>query len=560
MLESVHIENVVLIKKLDICFSDRFTAFTGQTGAGKSILIDSIGFICGARTGKEFIRHSEKTACVQALFSGLSRAALAHCKQYDILPDEDGYLCIYRSINSDGKNTVKINSKQVPLSLLRDISPMLINIHGQHDNQQLLVKEKHREILDRFAENDVIMQEYQKAYVEYCSVRDKISQLVTDESQKARQLEMLDFQIKEISALNLKDKDEEEKLENERKRLLNLEKITHNATIVCESLNGSSGSFCALDRIDTALSGLSNLSKITDQTDTYIDRLRNIRSEIIDIAENVQSMLEDTSENPSIKLDKIEKRLDHISRAKRKYGGDIPSILAFLENAKAEFEKLQNSEKESMLLSKKLSDCAKTLKDVGAKLKKSRIDAANILQNSVQDELKFLEMQGAKFKVEITEKKYGKDGADDIEFFVKTNSGSDFSPLSKTASGGELARIMLGIKSVIARKDGIDTLIFDEVDTGISGKTSRRIGIKLKNISEFCQVLCITHSAQIASLADSHLLVEKNDNGTETYTDVIEISGQERIEEIARIIGGINVTDSARKAAVELIGEPPLCT
>lgn len=560
MLESVHIENVALIKKLDICFSDRFTTFTGQTGAGKSILIDSIGFICGARTGKDFIRHGEKSAYVQALFSNLSETALAFCKQYDISPDEDGYLCVFRSINTDGKNVVKINSKQVPLSQLKEISPSLINIHGQHDNQQLLVKEMHRGILDKFAENQDVLQEYQKAYFDYCAVREQLSKVVIDEGQKELELQMLDFQIKDISSLNLKDEDEEERLENERKRLLNLEKITTNATAVCESINGSSGSFSAVDRIDNALLSLSNLSKVTDEVLPYIDKLRDIRSEIIDISENVSDMLGDVTENPASKLDRIENRLDDISRAKRKYGSDIKSILEFLDKAKKQFDALQNNEKDTALLNKKLSECAVVLKNAGAKLKETRITAAEILKNSVQTELSFLEMQGTQFEVRISEKKYGKDGANEIEFFVKINSGSDFLPLCKTASGGELSRIMLAIKSVIAKKDGIDTLIFDEVDTGISGKTSRRIGIKLKTIAEHCQVLCVTHSAQIASLANTHLLVTKNDDGSQTFTDVIELQNEDRIEEIARIIGGINVTDSARKAAKELILENADCT
>ena len=551
MLESIHIENIALIKSLDISFSDSFCAFTGETGAGKSIIIDSIGVICGMRVSKELIRNGESCALVEAIFT-LDSQASEKCAAVGVFPDEDGCLYISRKVCADGKSTAKINFKSVPVSLLREISPFLINIHGQHDNQELLVREKHRGIIDRYAENSKELAEYRKAFDEYCALKHEYDGIVRDEGEISRKTEILQFQINDISSLKLKP-GEEQKLLDEKRRISNIEKISRNAGIVYESLYSSGVSSSAFDSISRAIDALNALAKVTDGMDTFIDRLSEIKSEVCDIAETVIDLSDGSVSDPTAALDRIEQRLDSISRAKRKYGETEEKILEYLQKLQNELSELQNSAKRSEELLARMRTVGASLKEKSKILTESRIAAGAELERLIEKELEYLEMSKVKFKVDINSKAFSKDGADDIEFFVRTNSGQDFSPLCKTASGGELSRLMLAIKSVIAKKDGVGTLIFDEVDTGISGKTSRKIGVKLLEISKYAQVLCVTHSAQIASLAKTHFLVSKQDDGQNTFTSVTALDKDKRVEETARIIAGINVTDLSRKAALELI-------
>ena len=556
MLQSIHIENVALIKKLDIDFSPSFCSFTGETGAGKSIIIDSVGVLCGAKVSKELIRSGEDFLLVEGVFSEVGKRAFDKCEELGITPDEDGCLYISRTVKSDGKGVVRIGGKQVPLSILKAVSPLLINIHGQHDNQELLIKEKHRKLLDFFAENSNIYELYNSLFTNYCSIKKQLDEINLDESEKLRRIEMLKFQINDISSLKLKA-GEEEQLQEEKKKLLNIEKIAKNSTIVSESLYGSSG-VSACDCIDRAIDALRNLSKISDDYIVHTDTLNDIKSTLVDIAETVNDGSYEEYSNPGAVLDKVENRLDEIAKAKRKYGGDIEAVLAFLDKAKSELDELENFDRHSEQLRHELNECAVKVKEAAAKLSESRIAAGDTLKTNIEKQLKYLDMPGVKFKVNILNKPFSKDGCDDVEFFIMTNSGEGYSPLSKTASGGELSRIMLAIKSVIAEKDGVDTLIFDEVDTGISGKTSRKIGLMMSDISKVSQVLCVTHSAQICSVSDSHYLVSKHTDTERTITDVKQLSYDERVNETARIIAGIDITESAIGAAKELIDSKTL--
>lgn len=555
MLQSLHIENIALIKQLDIEFPESFSCFTGVTGAGKSILIDSISLLCGEKASKELIRNGETSAKVEGIFSDISVSSLEKCKEFDIIPDDDGIIYVSRTVTTEGKNSVKINSKPCPLSLLREISPFLINIHGQHTSQELLIKEKHKSILDSFAENENLLQDYKAQFSKYISLKKEYDSINTDETQNAREIEILKFQINDISSLKLK-LGEDQTLESERKRLSNIEKISTSAKIVYESLYGESSGISALDSVNCALDSLKNLSKYADNIDNLVDKLENIKSEIIDIAETVNDLTGDSGENPSVTLDRIQTRLDDIAKAKKKYGGDIESVLKFLDDAKQKLNLLENSSSIKEEILEKLKICATKVKQSAKILHDSRVDAATKLSKLIEDEFIYLDMPKVKFKVEIKEKPFSNDGSDDIEFFIQTNAGDGFYPLCKIASGGEMSRIMLAIKCVTAEKDGIDTMIFDEIDTGISGKTSRKIGQKLLQISKDRQVLCVTHSAQIASLSTSHFLVSKSeDDDGFTNTSVKQLSDNERIEETARIIAGINITDAARKAAIELMSK-----
>ena len=552
MLESIHIENIALIRKLDISLAEGFSAFTGETGAGKSIIIDSIGALCGNRVSKELIRAGEEYALVEGIFSGLSEETVSRMEELGIEPDEDGLLYISRRLSADGKSVCRINAKQVPSSLLKELSAFLVNIHGQHDNQDLLRREKHLSILDKYATCEKELLAYSDAYSEYKALKKEYNSISNDDAEKQRTIEMLEFQIEEIASLKLKP-DEEDELSAEKKRLSNIEKISENALTAYGALFGDNLS--AIENIDKALGCITNLAKMTDEADEYLDRLEKARSEIYDIAESVRDMAGDSEENPSARLDRIEKRLYDIYKLKRKYGPDVPSILEYLENARKRLSDIELSDIRAAELEGKIKASGEKLKSAAKSLTEVRTKAAAKLKTEIERELEFLEMGKVKFSADINPKDFASDGADDMEFMVQTNAGLPFSPLSKTASGGELSRLMLAIKSVIAKKDGIETVIFDEVDTGISGKTSRRIGIKLLETSKSSQVMCVTHSAQIASLADSHFLVSKSEKDGTTYTSVTLLDDDERINETARIISGINVTENARNAASELINE-----
>jgi len=552
MLQSIHIENIALIRRLDIDLSCGFSAFTGETGAGKSIIIDSIGALSGARISKELIRAGEEYALIEGVFCDLSDESVKRCDELGFSPDEDGYLYISRKISDDGKSVCRVNSRQVPSSVLRELSAFLINIHGQHDNQDLLKREKHLSILDKYADCSNEFDAYHQKYTEYKTLKKEYESISNDDAEKQRTIEMLQFQIEEISSLKLKP-DEEDELTVEKKRLSNIEKITENALTAYGALFGDNIS--ATENIDKAIGCITNLAKMTDDADEYLDRLEKARSEIYDIAESIKDFAEDSEENPSSRLDRIEKRLYDIYKLKRKYGSDVQSILEYLDNAQKRLSDLELSDIRASELEVKLKSAEKDLSDAAKKLTEARSKASIKLKTEIEKELEFLEMGKVKFSADIKSKPYSSDGADDMEFLIQTNTGLPFSPLSKTASGGELSRIMLAIKSVTAKKDGIETVIFDEVDTGISGKTSRRIGIKLLETSKSSQVLCVTHSAQIASLADSHFLVSKAEKDGSTYTSVALLDYESRIDETARIISGINVTENARNAASELINE-----
>ncbi len=552
MLASLHIENIALIRRLDIDFTEGFSAFTGETGAGKSIIIDSIGALCGARLSKELIRAGETYALVEGVFIDLAAPTLQRCDALGLSPDEDGALYISRKLTADGKSTARINARPVPTSALRELASLLINIHGQHDNQELLKKEKHLSVLDAYADNAEAFEAYSEAYTRYRETLEEYEALSTDEAEKQRTVEMLRYQIEEIKAVSPKA-GEEETLTAEKKRLSNIEKIAENALTAYGVLFANNLS--AAENTDKALSCLYALSKMSDGMDEYIERLEKARSELYDIAESMHDLAGDAEENPSARLDKIEQRLYDIYKLKRKYGHSCDEILAYCRNAEKRLSDLELSDIRADELEKKLKVLKNDLDSAADRLTESRHTAAEQLKVEIEREFAFLEMSKVHFAADIRQKAPTADGADDVEFLIQTNVGLPFSPLAKTASGGELSRIMLAIKSVIAKKDGVETVIYDEVDVGISGKTSRRIGIKLLQTSRDSQVMCVTHSAQIASLAHTHFLVSKHEENGSTVTDIRRLSPKERIDETARIISGIEVTTSARAAAKELIDD-----
>lgn len=559
MLYSLHIENVAVIKSVDIDFTEGFSALTGETGAGKSIIIDSINMLLGKKIEKEIIRKGESRAMVSGLFASLSDSALNQFSEIGIDADDDGNILVQRSISTDGKSQVKINGRTVSLSVLKSVASLLVNIHGQSDTHALASVENHISILDTFASDAELLAEYKEAYNEYENVRKEIKSISERESERLRYTEILEYQIKDIDALELHDGEEEELIDKKLK-IKNSERITKQSAFAFKALKGSEkGSISfLLDRTSTALASISD---VIPQFSDYSEKLRDILYQVDDIAEEVYATIEDAEENPTEKLNEIESRLDKISKIKRKYGLTIKEVLEFREKSYIELEKLKNSDDILKgLIAKEEKTYQKAL-GIADKIHEKRVQSAKMLEKAVCETLEFLDMPKVVFIIDIKEfydngkKKLSKNGTDSIEFLVSANKGMDAKPLSKIASGGELARIMLALKSVIADKDGVMTIVFDEIDAGVSGKTARKIGIKMQSLAQSTQLFCVTHSAQIASLADSHYLINKSDKNGITETSVTLLDDEGRITELSRILGGINVTDAQKAAAVDMLKE-----
>ena len=560
MLLSLHIENVAVVKSLDLDFKNGFTALTGETGAGKSVIIDSINLLLGKKSDKEIIRSGERAAMVSGLFGSFSEKTIAAISECGIELDDDGTLFIQRVLSTDGKSGVKINGRTVGLSVLKAISEYLIDIHAQSQTYSLTDPKVHIDIIDAFSSSDAILEEYKAAYEEYDNIRKQIKNITEKEQDRLRLSEILEYQISDIDKLSLKENEEEELIEKKLK-IKNSEKISKQAGFAFKALKGSEkGSVYFL--IDRTISALSSLSDVIPDFADYAEKLRDMLYRIDEIAEDVYAAVEDIDSDPTEKLNHIESRLDKISKVKRKYGSTIADVLAFRERAAEELEELKNYDDVLERLEKELARSYAKAISIADTLHKRRVEFAKLLENQVKESLEFLDMPKVVFfasvKVEISgsEKILNSQGYDKVEFFISANRGLDAQPMAKVASGGELARIMLSLKTVLADKDGGATmLVFDEIDAGVSGKTARKIGIKLLNLSKHVQIVSVTHSAQIASLADNHYLIKKSETDGTVSTGVYELDTNGRIEELSRILGGINVTDAQRAAACDMLKE-----
>ena len=559
MLQSLHIENIAVIKRIDLEFSRGFMVISGETGAGKSIIIDSLNLILGAKADKELIRHGENTATVSALFTNLSDASMLQCADLGILLDEEKSILIQRTFGLDGRSSVKINGRTVNLSILKQIAPGLVNIHGQSDTGALVDPEKHIDLIDVYSSSTDLIENYRKVYYRLEKVRRDIQDITKKESERERLKEILAYQIKDIDSMKLHDGEEEELIEKKVK-IKNSEKITKNSEFVYKALRGSEkGSVAYL--VDRSITALTQLSGVIPEYDGYAEKLRDALASVEDVAEEVYAVLEDFDDDPTSTLNELESRLDKISKLKRKYGLTVKDVLEFRDKAKEELDTLENYEGTLASLKKdeaKLYDEALVLAN---KVHEVRIRAAEDLKVKICDILEFLDMPGVVFYAKIdTEESDGrrilnKDGYDKVEFYISANKGAEAQSLSKIASGGEIARVMLAIKSVIADKDGVSSVVFDEIDTGVSGKTARKIGLKMRSMSKGLQIFCVTHSAQIASLADIHFLISKSEVAGATETSVRALDYDGRVRELSRILGGINVTDAQRAAAVDMLNE-----
>ena len=559
MLSSLHIENVAVIKDIQIEFSKGFMVLSGQTGAGKSIIIDSINLLLGAKADKELIRNGESRATVSGLFTDIDERTVKLLFDAGFAPDDEGTLFVQRTVERDGRSGVKINGRSANLALLKNVTANLVSIHGQSDTNSLVDKSQHIEIVDLYASNLELLQKYSEAYTVYEGVLREISDIEAKANERERLKEILEYQIKDIDALKL-HAGEEEELIDKKLKIKNSEKIVKNSEFVYKALKGSEkgGVAYLLDRSSTAL---SQLSGIVDRYDEFSQRLKDVLYQVEDIAEEVYAVIEDMDTDPTETLNQIESRLDKISKLKRKYGFTVEDILQFRDNAKQELDTLENHDGILKELKAKEADSYNVALSIADELHERRVCAAQELDGRVRETLEFLDMPKVVFFTSIdiqsrdNKKILGPLGYDSLEFYISANLGADAQSLSKIASGGELARVMLGLKSVIADKDGISSVIFDEIDAGVSGKTARKIGIKMLSLSKKNQLICVTHSAQIASLADRHFLISKANVNSATEASVALLDYNGRIEELSRILGGIDVTKAQRDAAVDMLRE-----
>ena len=552
MLASLHIENIAVIRCVDIDFSNGFSALTGETGAGKSLLVDSINLLMGGRVNRELIRTGEDKALISAVFTVENALLSQAISAWGVDVSEDGDIMLQRVITRDGKSQVRINGRVVTQSILKEVGSLLVNIHGQSDNQKLMQPTAHRELLDDYAQDQGVLSAYATLYGEWKAVRDHIRRLQQDEAERIRTREMLMYQIQDIDAAKLKV-GEEEKLNERLARLQHQEKIERHLRVALRYLYDGEKVTVAvlLDKVEKAL---AQISDIVPQCGELVERVSSVAYELEDVVEQLRGLCDEDLKDPAAELDRIQDRLETISRLERKYGERVADVLAFRANAARRLEEIDTADERIEDLSAQEAELKKALIEKGRELTMVRTSAADSLSRGVQEALTFLDMPKVKFQVTLTPAEdFTPHGMDNIEFMISTNPGEPLLPMIRIASGGELSRIMLAVRSVLNQKYGVPTSIYDEIDTGISGRTARKVGIKLAQIAKVSQVICVTHSAQIASLSDTHYVIEKHQNGERVETGVRPLAEEERVEEIARILGGLDVTDTQRTAAVELI-------
>lgn len=551
MLSQLYIENIAVIRQATIDFQQGFHVFTGETGAGKTILISAINAVLGGRTFKEIIRTGETRATVSALFTEISEEL---CKKIEVLgyPLEDNQLLVQREIDLSGKGQCRLDGRLATAAMLREVCSLLIDIHGQHDNQELLSAEKHLGFLDSYGAYRQEMAAYTAAYEKMCDCAARLDKLQMDESYKLQRMDILQFQIKEIGDAKLSD-GEEERLVEQQKRIRNAERITESLGAVYTLLNGNGeemrGVLEALEEVSTEL---DTAAKYLTEFGGYSEKLSDAYYMLEELGSRARDTLEDADFDPR-QLDAIESRLDTIYKLKKKYGNSIAEILEYFERISEEYQSLELSDELTAHLQRELDEANLVLHTVAEALTACRLAAAAEFSERVEQELAYLDMAGVRFSITRREKPYGPTGADEMEFMICTNTGEEAKPLAKIASGGELARIMLAIKNVLAEKDGIGTIIFDEVDTGVSGRAAQKIGKKLAEVARHRQVICVTHLAPVAACAAHHYRIYKTVEDGRTFTRVEELTRPQRVQELARIMVGENITDSALKSAEEML-------
>ena len=547
MLSLLHIENIAVIESADISFDRGFNVLTGETGAGKSIVIDAISAILGERAYRDMIRTGAAKASVRAVFTDVP--------QYPWFAENgveyDPETVVQREIFLDGKNVCRVNGSLVSVSILRKLGIQLINIHGQHDSASLFDEDNHLAFLDAFADNQALREGYAQAYGAVAALRREIDSLTMDESEKLRRMETLKYQIAEIEKADL-ESGEDEALEERRKILRNAEKLSSGLEEAAQCLYGGEDSDGAAGLLAQAEHALSRLGRFSDSFQTIHDRVADLMYQVQDAAEEVRDARDDLSYSAD-ELEQIESRLDVIHKLRRKYGVTCADILAYLEKAKQELDEIEFADDHLERLKGKLAKAEKAAWDCALALRKNRQEKAEQLSQRILTELTQLDMPRVQFSCQFEELDLTPSGADAVAFYMSANAGEALKPMSKVASGGELARIMLAMKNVLAEKDQVSTLIFDEVDTGVSGRAAQKVAEKLCSVASHKQVLCVTHLPQLAALADTHLLIAKSEREGRTYTSVSPLDLEGRKRELARIIGGANITETTLKSAEEML-------
>ncbi len=547
MLSLLHIENIAVIECADISFDAGFNVLTGETGAGKSIVIDAISAILGERAYRDMIRTGTNKASVRAVFTQVPQ--LPWFEENGV--EYDSETVIHREVYLDGKNVCRVNGTLVSVSILRKLGIQLINIHGQHDSASLFDEANHLEFLDAFADHSDLIADYSEKFQMVFDIRRQIEKMSMDESEKLRRMETLRYQIQEIEKAQLED-GEDEVLEQRRKILQNAEKLSDGIHTAVECLYGGEESDGAASLLAQAERELARLSRYTDAYGSLHDKIADLMYQVQDAAEEARDARDDLSYSAD-ELEQIEARLDIIHRLRRKYGVTCRDILDYLENAKRELDDIEFADDHIERLKQKLTQAEKSAWDAALKLRSSRQKAAQVLSDKILAELTQLDMPRVQFACQFTELDLTVNGADAVAFYMSANAGEALKPLNKVASGGELARIMLAMKNVLAEQDRVQTLIFDEVDTGVSGRAAQKVAEKLRAVSVNKQVLCVTHLPQLAALATSHLLIAKEERQGRTYTTVTPLDLEGRKRELARIIGGANITENTLKSAEEML-------
>ena len=551
MLSSLQIENVAVIQKAEVHFEPGLNVLTGETGAGKSILIDSINAILGNRTSKDLVRTGAAKAVIRAAFEQVPPAVLDKLEQSGYERSEA--LLLSREITAEGKSSCRINGMPATAAVLRELCGGLININGQHDSVGLLNPAHHLGILDDYAQNRTVFQEYYALYRELVRVKRELDVLITDETEKQRKIDLLQYQVQEIEDAGL-TAGEEQTLENRRKVLSNASAIRDRLAQSYALLSGSDDAAGAVDLLGEASNAVDAAAQLDPALTAAAGQLLDLYYNAKDVAADLIGRL-DTYDTNDAELDEVEQRLDLLYRLKRKYGSTVEDVIAFGQKAREELDNIQHSQQRyDALQAEKLRLYAKA-REKAEVLTQTRLKAFEELNTRISGTLDFLNMPGVRMTLRHTRGPLASHGQDSVEFYISTNPGEDPKPLAKIASGGELSRITLAIKNAMADKDAVPTVIYDEIDSGVSGKAAGRIGEVLRQSAQGHQILCITHTAQIAALADCHLLIQKNVSNERTYTEIHPLDENGRVEALARLISGDHVTELSRANAREMLQE-----
>ena len=552
MLKELYIENLAVIEQASITFCDKLNVFTGETGAGKSILINGINAILGQRSSKDIVRSGTKKAVVSAIFTDIGESVTQKLSELGI-DCEDGQLLLTREISYDGGSLARINSRVVNVSALKAVGELLVNIHGQHDNQILMSPERHIDILDSYAGSESLLADYREAFRQLQQKAKQINKLKADRARKDDRIDMLRERYDELSALNIREGEDDE-IAKELNVLKNSVAISEALYAARTLISGDDDTDGAVTAVQRSRDTLSDITDVYTASATLFERLDSAAIELEDISEELASLLDKLEVDPA-RYDYLNTRWEELRRIKKKYGPDLSDVLKVLEETENELLSLENADENLSELNKELEELLKTVTIKANLLSDHRMKAGERFVKQVAEELEFLNMPDVRLAVKNDKGKLTVSGMDNIEFLISANAGEEPKPIAKIASGGELSRIMLALKKVIAEKDDIQTLIFDEIDTGVSGRSAQKIGIKLKQISKLRQVLCVTHLSQIAVMADDHLLIEKNVQNGRTMTTVRSLDHEGRKQELARIMGGESITDLMLENAEQYLSD-----